>query len=134
MVSLNLQNADGKEYWEGAANGKLRFQKCRQCEAIQFPPRHHCATCWEAELEWIDCRGEGTVESFTVVRRAPISSFRDKVPYVAAAIRTREGPRMITNLMGEDALDVNIGDPVKVEFVANEAGDVLPQFRRVRAR
>lgn len=128
MVSLNLANADSKEYWQGARDGRLRFQKCRHCEAVQFPPRHHCVSCWEAELDWIDCSGEGTVESFTVVRRAPLPEFRDKVPYVAAAIRTREGPRMITNLTGDGALDVKIGDAVRVEFVPNDNGDVLPQF------
>jgi uncharacterized OB-fold protein len=81
-------------------------------------------------LEWFESRGIGTVESFTIVRRAPTSAFRDNVPYVVAAIILAEGPRMITNLIGEDALAANIGDSVRVDFQDFGDKQLLPQFRR----
>jgi uncharacterized OB-fold protein len=130
MMPQTLANADSKEYWEGARSGRLRFQKCKACDTVQFPPRHHCATCWEAELVWVDVSGRGTVESFTTVRRAPLAAFRGKVPYVIGSVLTEEGPRLITNIVGDDALDVRIGDAVKVEFVLDGDGNMLPQFRR----
>lgn len=126
-----LANGDSEPFWEGTRAGELRFQKCRDCGAVQFPPRHHCAICWEADLDWIVSGGHGVVESFTVVRRAPLPAFRDAVPYVVAAVALEEGPRMITNIFGEDALDVSIGDAVEVAFAEDAAGEVLPQFRRV---
>lgn len=131
MNTSDLENGDSREYWAGAREGKLRFQRCDQCDATQFPPRYHCATCWSDTLSWVDVSGRGHVESFTTVRRAPLNSFREKVPYVIGAIVTAEGPRMITNIVGSDALDVQIGDEVEVDFTSDDAGNILPQFRRI---
>ena len=131
MSVKGFANGDSTQFWEGAREGRLLFQKCRSCGVVQFPPRHHCASCWDEELEWIESTGRGIVESVTVVHRAPIAAFRDKVPYAIAAITVEEGPRMITNLLGERALTVAIGDAVEVEFAPNDEGIVLPQFRPV---
>lgn len=126
---MGLANGDSKEYFAAAAEGRLVFQKCAHCGALQFPPRHHCSTCWKADLGWTDSQGRGKVESFTIVRRAPLPTFRDKVPYVVVSVILEEGLRMITNLVGEDALAVRIGDPVTVTF-EQRAEATLPQFRR----
>jgi uncharacterized OB-fold protein len=128
-----LENADSRAFWDGVKAGRLVFQKCKTCGAVQFPPRYHCAACWASELENIDSSGRGSVESFTIVRRAPTAAYRESVPYVVAAITLQEGPRMITTVIGDDALDVQIGDPVIVEFRANPLGQQLPQFRRAGA-
>jgi uncharacterized OB-fold protein len=128
-----LENGDSRAFWEGVKAGRLVLQKCRACGTVQFPPRFHCATCWARELENIDSRGVGSVESFTVVRRAPTAAYRESVPYVVAAITLEEGPRMITNVIGEDALSIQIGDAVVVEFTANPMGQELPQFRRTHS-
>lgn len=125
-----LANGDSEAYWRGAREGRLLLQSCRNCGAVQFPPRGQCARCWEADLEWTEASGEGAVESFTVVSRAPTPSFRDRVPYVVASVQLQEGVRMITNVIGDDALAVQIGDRVRVAFEANAEGDVMPQFRR----
>lgn len=130
-AAMDFSNGDSQPYWQRAAEGRLQFQKCRACGAVQFPPRHHCASCWEAELDWVESKGRGTVESFTVVRRAALPQFRDNVPYVIAAITVSEGPRMITALVGDTALEVKIGDPVTVEFRPDAGGNVLPVFRRI---
>lgn len=124
-------NGDSIEYWKGAEDGRLLFQKCRSCGKVQFPPRHHCSTCWTVDLDWTESLGTGKVESFTVVRRAPLPDFRDSVPYVVASILVTEGPRMISKLVGEDALDVNIGDDVKVTFEEDARGNTLPVFQRI---
>lgn len=127
---MSLVNGDSEAYFSAAAEGRLVMQKCDHCGAVQFPPRHHCATCWEADLTWTECSGKGSVETFTIVRRAPLPQFRDKVPYVVASVIIEEGPRMITNIVGDDALEVSIGDPVTVAFEASTEGDTLPVFRR----
>ena len=130
MTSVgSLENGDSHEYWQGTREGQLRFQKCRACGSVQFPPRHHCASCWEADLDWITSTGRGTIESLTIVRRAPMAAFREKVPYVVAAILVEEGPRMITNIIGDGALEARIGAQVTVEFQPDDKGNVLPQFR-----
>ena len=126
-------NGDSADYWAAAAEGRLVFQTCAACGAVQFPPRHHCATCWQEDLSWTESAGRGTVESVTIVRRAPLPAFRDKVPYAVAAVTLGEGPRMIAAIVGDDALETAIGDPVAVEFRPDDAGTVLPVFRRAPA-
>ena len=48
---------------------------------------------------------------------------------VAGVVELEEGPRMMTNIVGEDALQVAIGDAVSVVFEQRE-GYSIPQFRR----
>lgn len=128
---MSLANGDSEGYFAAADEGRLVFQKCGKCGAVQFPPRHQCATCWETDLSWSESSGHGHVESFTVVRRAPLPAFRDKVPYVIASVVLDEGPRMITNIVGEGALETAIGDAVTATFEPDTHGNVLPMFRRV---
>ena len=130
MSVMSIENGDSKAYWEGARQGKLLMQHCEACNHTQFPPRNMCSKCW-GPVEWRECSGKGTVESFTIVTRAPTAELRNKVPYAVAAILIEEGPRMITNIVGEDALSVQIDDPVAVTFEPDMHGRVLPQFKRV---
>ena len=57
-------------------------------------------------------------------------AFAPRVPYVVALIDLDEGPRMMANIVGDDALDVAIGDRVKVTFEDRGDGAMLPQFKR----
>lgn len=127
---MSLANGDSQAFFSAAEQGKLLFQQCNACGQIQFPPRHHCAHCWKEELDWVQSKGTGHIESFTIVRRAPLATFAEKVPYVIASVIVDEGPRMITSLCGDDALDVAIGDPVSVVFESGQSGDTLPMFQR----
>lgn len=126
---MTLANGDSAAYFEAAKEGRLVFQKCQHCDNIQFPPRHHCVNCWQSDLKWIESSGKGRVETYTIVRRAPLPKFRNKTPYVVASIIVEEGPRMITNLVGATALDVKIGDNVSVTFAPNADGEILPLFQ-----
>ncbi|WP_236638238.1 Zn-ribbon domain-containing OB-fold protein [Mangrovicoccus ximenensis] len=131
MTQVNsYANGDSAPYWAGIAEGRLLFQKCGACGSVQFPPRHHCASCWAADPDWTESAGTGEVESFTIVRRAPLPAFRDKVPYVVVSVTMAEGPRMIAALEGEDALSVAIGDAVRVAYAKDAEGNMLPVFRR----
>lgn len=123
-----IQTADSIPYWEGARQGRLLLQKCTHCGQTQFLPRHHCANCWNTDLEWVESSGKGRIESCTVVRRAPRPEF--ETPYVLAMIMVDENVRMMANIVGPNALDAMIGDRVRVTFVEDHAGRVLPQFRR----
>lgn len=129
-MSEKLSNGDSASFWAAAAEGRLVFQKCGECGHVQFPPRHMCAKCWSASVADVPSTGEGVIESVTVVRRAPVAAFRNEVPYVVVSVILDDGPRMITNLLGDDALDAAIGDRVAVTFAENAVGNVLPQFRR----
>ena len=130
MATISFENADAKPYWDGAREGRLLLQRCPNCGHTQFPPRRLCVKCWSDDLAWVESSGRGTIESFTVVHRAPTPELRASVPYVVASVLLAEGPRMITNLVGPDVLNVAIDDPVAVTFVPDTSGRALPQFQR----
>ncbi|WP_250495150.1 Zn-ribbon domain-containing OB-fold protein [Caballeronia sp. GAWG1-1] len=126
-------NADSQVYWNAARERRLVIRKCAACKTLHFMPRYLCPACWSDELEWIDSEGMGQVHSYTIVRRAPVTAFAARTPYVVALIELDEGPRMMANIIGNDALLVRIGDRVCVTFEEREEGAMVPQFNRVVA-
>lgn len=125
-----LANADSQAYWDGAREDKLLIRKCGECDTFHFMPRHLCPECWSGDLHWVESAGEGTVHSFSIIRRASLPAYNDQTPYVTALIDLDEGPRMVTNIVGDDALSVAIGDRVSVVFEDRGDGAKLPQFKR----
>ena len=127
-LPLPVANADSLPYWNAARERRLLIRKCNACGALHFMPRHLCPACWSDQLEWVEARGTGSVHSFTIIRRAPMAAFAPRAPYVLALIDLDEGPRMMANVLGEDALSVRIGDRVKVTFEDRGEGAMVPQF------
>jgi uncharacterized OB-fold protein len=130
-VSLELPipapNPDSHAYWEAAKDEKLVIRRCSSCSAFHFMPRHLCPHCWSTDLEWVQASGKGTVHSYSIIRRAPMQSYSPRVPYVVALIDLDEGPRMFANIVGEGALEAQVGSRVSVCFETR--GDFkLPQF------
>jgi uncharacterized OB-fold protein len=129
-----IANADSAEYWNAARERRLRIRKCRACGSFHFMPRFLCPVCWSDQLEWRDAKGTGTVHSFTVIRRASAPAFNSRVPYVVALVDLEEGPRMMANLLGDDALSIAIGDRVNVIFEDRGDGALIPQFERIASQ
>ena len=128
-----VANADSLPYWTAARERRLVIRKCKGCGQLHFMPRHLCPHCWSEDLEWVDAQGTGTVHSFTVIRRASDPAFAPLVPYALALIELEEGPRMMANIVGPDAIAVKIGDRVQVTFEDRGEGAMVPQFQRISA-
>ncbi|HMN80885.1 MAG TPA: Zn-ribbon domain-containing OB-fold protein [Burkholderiaceae bacterium] len=132
-LPVPIVNADSLPYWEGAKEKRLMIRRCRACSVTHFLPRHLCPACWSEDLEWIQSSGRGIVHSFTVIRRAPMEAYRKQVPYVVALVDLEEGPRMMANILGADALETRIGDAVTVCYEERAEGSVVVQFQRSTA-
>ena len=128
-----IANADSQPYWDGAREHKLLIRRCKACTSLHFMPRHLCPECWSDQLEWVQSKGTGSVYSFSIIRRAPLPAFASRTPYVTALIELDEGPRMVANIVGADALSVRIGDKVGVVFEDRGDGALIPQFKRTEA-
>lgn len=124
-------NADSAPYWHASNEDRLVIRRCRACHALHFMPRYICPTCWSNDLEWIESSGFGFVYSYSVVYRPSNPVFRGISPYVIALIELSEGPRLLTNIVGVNALSVNIGDSVEVTF-EQRGNQKLPQFKRIK--
>lgn len=125
-------NGDSLPYWNAARERRLLIRQCNGCGAKHFMPRHLCPECGSDQLAWVESRGLGSVQSFSVVHRAPRPVFAAKGPYVIALIDLDEGPRMFANILGDDAIDVAIGDRVEVTFEDRGDGFLVPKFCRVK--
>jgi uncharacterized OB-fold protein len=113
-------------WWDATREHRYALQRCTACGTAQHPPRAVCTRCGSTDdLALAPASGTGTVDSYTVVHRAPRPDIA--VPYTIARIRLAEGPIVLTRLDGEDW---QIGDPVRVGWVDLDDGRALPVFRR----
>ncbi len=121
-------------FWEGAKNGELKYQQCKDCNEVVFYPRLICVGCGGLNLDWKTSKGEGVVYTYSVVRQNRNPAFSDLGAYAVAYIDLDEGFRMMSNVVGvnDPTKDVKIGQRVKVEFEKQDSGDYpIPVFRPV---
>lgn len=125
-------------FWNGTAQGELRLQRCNACQHWQFYPRNFCTACGALDLDWAPASGNGTLRSFTIVRRPVTEAYAPDVPYVIALVALAEGPTLMTQLVdvtvpaeGADAAasGIIIGAPVQVQFVPWTDTVTMPMFR-----
>lgn len=95
-VSYASQTRVGKfvEYLE---QGKICGTKCKECGAVQFPPRAHCARCLSNEFEWSSLSGLCTLITYTKVDSSP-SAFKEQTPYILALADFPEGPKVFASI------------------------------------
>ena len=101
-------------FWEGVDAGELRYQRCRACDFAVFNPAHVCRSCTSSDLEWRVGAGLGTVYSYTVCYRPMTPDFT--TPYAPILVDLDEGYQMLSDLVGCDVDDVQVGMRVKVLF------------------
>jgi uncharacterized OB-fold protein len=126
-----------RAYWEGCGRHELVLQRCRDCNTIQHRPRAICASCLGNAVESFVASGRGSVYTYTVTQQYGVPPFRDALPYVLAYVDLEEGPRLMTNIVGCEPADVEIGMAVTVDFAdvdATELGELggvfaVPRFR-----
>jgi uncharacterized OB-fold protein len=124
--STNLDNA----WWfEGAKEHKLLIQKCSSCGALRHPPGPMCPSCQSLEWEKLEASGKGTVYSFVTNHYPQVPSF--DYPLNVSLIELEEGTRLIANVIGIPAEEVEIGMAVEVQFEDHDAELSLPSFRPV---
>ena len=121
---------DTRFFWDGARAGKLLIQRCKSCGELRHPPGPVCPKCHSFEWDTQEASGRGTVYSFVVMHYPEVPPFEHPNPI--GLIELEEGTRLIAQLIGTAPGDVQVGQPVQVEFNTFETSDgdmVLPQFR-----
>ena len=120
-------NRDTAFFWEGAAAGELRVQRCAGCGALRHPPGPVCPQCRSMEWDHVVAAGRGEVASFVVHHHPPVPG-RD-VPFVVAVVALPEGVRVVGDVLDVAPGDVYVGMPVVVTFERVDDDLVLPQWR-----
>lgn len=116
-------NAENGHFWQQAAQGKFLVKSCRACTRAHWYPRPICPHCGSNDTEWVESAGNGTIYSYSVMRRGEA--------YAIAYVRLAEGTTMLTNIVDCDVDKLAIGQEVKVRFVTQADGLPVPMFAPV---
>ncbi|WP_371661726.1 Zn-ribbon domain-containing OB-fold protein [Streptomyces sp. NBC_00280] len=90
-----------RAYWDAAAEGRLLVRRCGACGRAHHYPREFCPYCWSEDVAWETASGLATLYTWSVVHRNDLPPFGERTPYVAAVVDLDEGPRMMTEVVGE---------------------------------
>jgi len=117
-------NPETKAFWDAAAAGRLMIGKCTACGQVHYYPRAICPHCSSDKTELQQASGNGTIYTYSVMRRAP-------VPYAIAYVTLQEGVSMMTNIVDCDLDNIKIGQAVRLVFKPSESGPPVPMFTPV---
>lgn len=116
-------------FWQAAAEHRLVVQRCTACGKTRLPPAPLCASCRSEDADWQEISGRGEIYTYTIVHR-PIAANQPLPTLIAViALEGSGGLRMLSNVVGADPEDLEIGAPV--ELVWEDMSDelALPRFR-----
>jgi uncharacterized OB-fold protein len=104
-------------FFAGAARGELMVTRCTACPRYVWYPAPACPHC-DSALEWVRVSGNGTLFSWTVVRRAFLPAFEANVPFVSALIAIDEDPavRIVSYVVDADPAALRADEPVQAVF------------------
>ena len=86
-----------KDYNEALKENKLLGLKCKACSAINVPPKMVCLQCASLDMEIVELKGTGKIQTFTTVNVAS-EGREDEVPYIIVLVELDEGPWIMGNL------------------------------------
>ena len=111
-------------FWSGLEEGRLLFQRCRDCGLARFPFRMSCAGCGSVESKLTESGGSGFVYSCTRVERPLPPEFPD--PYTVVLVEVDEGVRFL-GLYDAEEETPEIG--ARVQAYVNPENRVPVSFR-----
>lgn len=113
----------------------VELQRCDACGYLRFPRSPVCPECLGRDAHLEADTGHGTIWSFCVYHRAFDPAFAEAVPYNVALVELDAGPRVLSNVLGIEPVDLRIGQRVVattrevapgrhlVYFLGDDAGD-----------
>jgi len=120
---------DTRFFWEGVAEGRLLIQRCSDCGRLRHPPGPACPSCHSFAWETQQASGRGSVYSFVRFHHPQVPPFES--PNLIVLVELEEGTRLISNLVGVEPDQVEVGMPVQVDFRQVDPELQLPLFRPI---
>jgi NAD(P)-dependent dehydrogenase (short-subunit alcohol dehydrogenase family)/uncharacterized OB-fold protein len=81
-----------------AALGRFELQQCRDCGAVQYPPREACEKCLSVRLTWRQQDDQGELLAATVLHHSNDLFFRERLPWRLGLIKLACGPTLVAHL------------------------------------
>ncbi len=118
---------DNAWWWQAIADGRITLQKCSGCGALRHPPGPMCPKCRSIEWEQQEISGRGTLHTYTVIHHPQFPGY--EFPILAALVDLEEGERMVSNVVGCDPAQLQIGMKLEAFIHEDDDGFKLPFFR-----
>ena len=128
---IPVPNLDNQEFFDRCREHQLVLRRCRDCSLFSHPPRPNCPGCASDNLEWVKSPGRGTVYTFTITRQPVSRAFEGRLPWAVVDVELDEGVHLISNLVGCDLEEIEIGMQVDVVFEEVNSEITLPKFKKV---
>ncbi|WP_370273438.1 Zn-ribbon domain-containing OB-fold protein [Pseudooceanicola nitratireducens] len=103
-------NPESKPFWDAAAKGTFLIRHCPACDQAHWYPRTICPLCHQADTEWRESPGTGTIYTWTHMRKSP------RGPFALAYLELDEGPRVYVQFRPEDSENLEIGKRARIMF------------------
>lgn len=116
-------------FWQGAREGRLMLQYCRDTGRFQHHPRPVSIHNGRRNIEWREVSGNGFIYAFTVLR-VPGPGISGRLPLNIALVELDEKVRILGNIVGEEATP-RIGQRVALAWDHLDGGIPYPAFRIV---
>ncbi len=122
---------DAKRAYHAMRDGKLTYQRCRECTYGWLPERSECPHCLSGEIDRLEASGSAKLVSWVVYHRAFVPEFAAMIPYTVGLVELAEGPRLISNIIGvDDPERLVIDQPLRLS-VAQQHSAQVPLFTPV---
>lgn len=116
-----------KPFWDATKRRVYLLQRCLDCESFVNFPREACPQCLSQEHEWVEASGNGVVYAASTHHIPFEGKSMDDCPYVVGLIELEEGPRIVANLVGDEA-DVQPGAQVRLTWIPQDDEYAVPAF------
>ncbi len=116
-----------KFFTELRDNKKILARRCPECKRVIMPPREYCPKCFSVKTdEWVELSGEGSIESFTIIRYTEPKIQPVEPPYAVGVIKLDGTDGGLTHIIGDVDLDkIEVGMRVKAVFSDERRGNIL---------
>jgi uncharacterized OB-fold protein len=111
-------NRDFDFLYRGLERQELLIQRCQSCGSLRNPPCPACPTCHSFEWNAIPLIGRGILYSYTTHYHPPLRGFT--IPLSIALAEMEEGARFVGPVSPESVSRMEIGAPLRVEFVSRD--------------
>jgi uncharacterized protein len=126
-------------FFEAAVRHELLILRCNACDHPMWPASHsgslpvtpRCQKCFAPDLSWVPASGRAELYSFVVMHQL-YPGFKDEVPYNIAMVELEEGVRCLSNIVGCDNAELEIGMKLEVTFEDLNDQVSIPKFRRAK--
>lgn len=90
-----------EKFYEGLAEHKIYGRRCKECGAIEYPPRYACNTCGYHETEWVELSGKGKLHSIIMPSTLNADPWNASIgPYAYGLVELEEGVMFNATVFG----------------------------------